>query len=96
MVQYPVEGSCQCGSVRYQLLRAPRKVVACHCKECQKLSTSAFSITAMVDVDALKFSGDMAEWSRVAESGNINEAYFVVPVATAFIIAIRQSRIRSS
>jgi len=76
MVQYPVEGSCQCGSVRYKLLRAPRKVVACHCKECQKLSTSAFSITALVDVDALEFSGDLGEWSRVAESGNINEAYF--------------------
>lgn len=75
-MSYPIEGSCQCGRVRYQLLAAPLTVVACHCKECQKLSTSAFSITAVVSKDSVKFEGEMAEWSRVADSGNINAAKF--------------------
>ena len=73
---YPILGSCQCGGVTYELLRAPLMVVACHCRECQKLSTSAFSITAVVDADALVFKGEMREWQRVAESGNINAAKF--------------------
>lgn len=60
-MSYPIEGSCQCGRVRYQLLAAPLTVVACHCKECQKLSTSAFSITAVVNKDSVKFEGEMAE-----------------------------------
>jgi hypothetical protein len=73
---YPILGSCQCGGVTYELLRAPLMVVACHCRECQKLSTSAFSITAVVDADALVFKGEMREWQRVAESGNVNAAKF--------------------
>jgi hypothetical protein len=51
-------------------------VVACHCKACQKLSTSAFSITAVVNVDAVEFQGEMAEWRRIADSGNTNGAKF--------------------
>ena len=75
-MQYPISGSCQCGGVTYQLLSEPMMVVACHCKECQKLSTSAFSITAMVARDSVKFNGKMTEWRRSAASGNINGAMF--------------------
>ncbi len=73
---YPIEGSCQCGGVKYRLLEAPLMVVACHCKECQKLSTSAFSITAMVKASGIVFEGEMTEWSRPADSGNISGAKF--------------------
>ena len=73
---YPIEGSCQCGGVKYRLLEAPQMVVACHCKECQKLSTSAFSITAMVKASGIAFEGEMTEWSRLADSGNISGAKF--------------------
>ncbi|MFC3681051.1 GFA family protein [Bacterioplanoides pacificum] len=75
-MSYPIEGSCQCGGVRYKLLAAPQMVVACHCKECQKLSTSAFSITAVVKRDDVEFYGDMQSWSRLADSGNVNAAQF--------------------
>lgn len=75
-MKFPVEGSCQCGSVTYQLWSAPQRVVACHCRECQKLSTSAFSITLVVSADAIEFQGEMADWSRIAESGNVNGAKF--------------------
>lgn len=75
-ITYPINGRCQCGGVTYELLEAPTLVVACHCKECQKLSTSAFSITAMVDANAIKFSGEMKEWSRKADSGNTSAAKF--------------------
>lgn len=51
-------------------------VVACHCKECQKLSTSAFSITAIVNATSVEFEGEMKEWSRLADSGNTSSAKF--------------------
>lgn len=73
---YPIQGSCQCGGVTYRLLNAPTAIIACHCKACQKLSTSAFSITAMVDAADIEFEGEMAEWSRLADSGNTNSAKF--------------------
>lgn len=75
-MKFPVEGSCQCGNVRYKLWSEPMRVLACHCKECQKLSTSAFSITLLVSSDAIEFQGEMGEWSRIAESGNTNGAKF--------------------
>ncbi|QUN07240.1 GFA family protein [Shewanella yunxiaonensis] len=75
-IQYPIHGSCQCGNVTYELLAAPKKVVACHCKQCQKLSTSAFSITAMVDAKDVVFHGEMKRWDRTADSGNINAGMF--------------------
>jgi hypothetical protein len=73
---YPIEGSCQCGGVKYRLLEPPLRVVACHCKQCQKLSTSAFSVTALVNANAVEFEGVMADWSRSADNGNINAAKF--------------------
>ncbi|GGZ04931.1 MULTISPECIES: GFA family protein [Shewanella] len=75
-VQYPIHGSCQCGNVTYELLAPPQRVVACHCKACQKLSTSAFSITALVNAKDVVFHGEMKRWERKADSGNINAAMF--------------------
>ncbi len=74
--KYPIKGACQCGQVTYELLAAPAMVAACHCRECQKLSTSAFSLTAFVDSKNIRFQGEMAEWQRPADSGNISAAKF--------------------
>lgn len=75
-MKYPISGSCLCGRVTYQLTKPPVAVAACHCRQCQKLSTSAFSITAMVAADALDVSGELKEWRRVAASGNTSVARF--------------------
>ncbi|NAW55831.1 MULTISPECIES: GFA family protein [unclassified Vibrio] len=73
---FPVKASCQCGQVSYQLHAKPLKVLACHCRECQKLATAPFSVTAVVDAQDIEFSGEMGSWSRLADSGNHNGAKF--------------------
>ncbi|OLQ93757.1 hypothetical protein BIY21_11110 [Vibrio ponticus] len=75
-MSYPIEGKCQCGQVTYQLKAAPQMVAACHCTECQKLATAPFSVTAVVKAEDIEFSGEMGEWSRPTDSGNINAAKF--------------------
>ena len=75
-MEYPIEGACQCGQLTYTLHEAPKMVIACHCTECQKLSTSPFSVTAVIATDAIKFTGEMKEWSRSSDSGNTNNAKF--------------------
>ena len=75
-MKYPIEGSCQCGQVTYTLHKPPKMVQACHCTECQKLSTSPFSVTAIIETDAIEFRGELKEWSRIADSGNWNVAKF--------------------
>jgi len=75
-MKLPIEGACQCGKVTYTLHQKPKMVFACHCTECQKLATGPFSVTAVVDADAIEFHGEMGEWSRIADSGNTNIARF--------------------
>lgn len=71
-----IKGSCQCGQLTYKLFEKPKMVMACHCTECQKLSTSPFSIGAVIAPSAIEFTGELKEWSRIAESGNKNIAKF--------------------
>jgi hypothetical protein len=73
---YPIKGSCQCGNITYTLKAKPQKVMACHCQECRKLSTSAFSITTVVESKDIEFNGTLDEWVRIADSGKKNHAKF--------------------
>mgnify|MGYP000675182951 CR=1 FL=1 len=73
---YPISGSCQCGQVSFSLLSAPKMILACHCKECQKLATSAFSLTAVIEKKQLNITGNLADWQRLADSGNTNCAKY--------------------
>lgn len=75
-VNYPISGECQCGNIRYQLLARPHSVIACHCKQCQKLSSSAFSLSAIIKRNDLQLEGKLQEWQRVADSGRKNFAKF--------------------
>ena len=77
-IKFPMKGACQCGQVTYHLLASPLLVAACHCRQCQKLSTSAFSITAMVNAADINISGAMKEWQRLSDNGNTNIAKFCV------------------
>ena len=51
------EGGCQCAAVRYRLLRAPLALYACHCRACQKQSSSAFGMSMWVERDGIAFRG---------------------------------------
>ena len=47
-------GSCRCGATHIELNAAPFMTSACHCTGCQKMSASAFSLTAMVPAEAFR------------------------------------------
>jgi len=77
MADSPHHGSCQCGGIRYVVHRAHLWCGVCHCTECQKLSTSGFSITVGVQADAFEvLAGAPQIWSRIAESGTQVDCYF--------------------
>jgi len=44
----PVEGSCRCGQVRVRISAPPMLSMACHCAGCQKMTASAFALTATI------------------------------------------------
>jgi hypothetical protein len=48
---FPIEGGCDCGTVRYRLLSSPLVVHCCHCKWCQRESGASFALNAMIETD---------------------------------------------
>ncbi|MEM7412121.1 MAG: GFA family protein [Myxococcota bacterium] len=63
-------GGCQCGAVRYRIEGPPKAVTACHCRECQRQSGSAFGMSLIVARDGFHLDqGDVQVYSRVGESG---------------------------
>ena len=70
--EFPVEGGCQCGAVRYRLTASPLSVYNCHCKDCQRFSCAAWSMSMIVrNADFELISGQLAQYDRRADSGNV-------------------------
>ncbi|HEU4694883.1 MAG TPA: GFA family protein [Vicinamibacterales bacterium] len=50
-VPFPIEGGCDCRSVRYRMQSAPLFVHCCHCRWCQRESGASFALNAMIEAD---------------------------------------------
>jgi hypothetical protein len=44
----PCEGGCRCGQTRFQITLPPLVTMACHCTGCQRMTASAFSLSAAI------------------------------------------------
>ncbi|MHB8384705.1 MAG: GFA family protein [Candidatus Binataceae bacterium] len=44
-----LQGGCACGAMRYKLTADPLIVHACHCRDCQRISGSAFVINLWIE-----------------------------------------------
>lgn len=53
----PLTGACLCGSVQVQITAPPLLTLACHCRDCQKRSASAYSMTTIVPRDGFSHTG---------------------------------------
>lgn len=69
-------GGCRCGAVRYELVGEPLPLVICHCKECQKHTSSAFGMSLPVAKENLRLTGALKEWRRKAGSGREVACFF--------------------
>lgn len=50
----PLEGGCRCDRLRFQVTAPPLFTAACHCRGCQRMSGSAFSLTVGVPSQAFQ------------------------------------------
>lgn len=48
---FPVEGGCDCRTIRYRMDAKPLFVHCCHCKWCQRESGASFALNAMIESD---------------------------------------------
>ena len=59
--QFPMEGGCDCRSVRYRMQSAPLFVHCCHCRWCQRETGASFALNALVESDRITDLGTLPE-----------------------------------
>jgi hypothetical protein len=70
-------GGCQCGEVRYRFEGEPLDLAACHCKDCQRQSGSAFGMSLFVPASAFRLlSGELKFFEVVCDSGRTKSCAF--------------------
>lgn len=72
----PLTGGCQCGRVRYRVKGIPFVFYLCHCRECQRHTSSAFGESLRVRSDELEIDGVLKTFVRGSESGAMREGHF--------------------
>lgn len=69
MPELPLKGGCMCGALRYEVNAPPLMIYNCHCTNCQKISGSAFNVSATVLEQAFRFTA--GEPKRVAWTSDV-------------------------
>lgn len=64
-----IVGGCLCGNVRYTGTADPLSVMVCHCKNCQKQTSTAFSLIVGLPKGALAIKGELSAYHDQGTSG---------------------------
>jgi hypothetical protein len=76
-----IEGGCRCGRIRYRadLARLPN-AYACHCRDCQTWSGSAFSVQFILPEDQLEVTGGPALFELTSPEGSRTSRQRACPI----------------
>jgi hypothetical protein len=65
-----ITGGCLCGGVRYEGEAEPVLTAVCHCKDCQKHTSSAFSVLVVMPKGVLRTEGlELSAFEHLGGSG---------------------------
>jgi len=68
---FPIEGGCDCRTIRYRMETKPLFVNCCHCRWCQRESGASFALNAMIEAERVTLLGEEPELvDTPSESGN--------------------------
>lgn len=62
-------GKCLCGAVRFRVLADPLAVRVCWCRDCQHIAANG-TVNVTVPTTAVEVSGELRDFTSVADSGN--------------------------
>jgi hypothetical protein len=72
-----LEGGCACRSIRYRLTAPPLIVHACHCRDCQRVTGSAFVINIWIERKFVEAGHAVPKSFRLtAGSGKHHDVFF--------------------
>jgi hypothetical protein len=74
-----ISGGCQCGGLRYQITAPPGMTYTCHCVDCQRMTSGAFSMAIVVPDAAFRIvKGELRAIQRLADSGRTTNRWVCV------------------
>ncbi len=66
----PLEGGCDCRTIRYRMTSRPLFVHCCHCRWCQRESGASFALNAMIEAEHVELlAGEPEVVDTPSESG---------------------------
>lgn len=72
-----LHGSCHCGAIVFEAQANPKRVVICHCTDCQKMSGGPYrSIVQVKEAEFSLLKGEPKPYFKVGDSGNRRELSF--------------------
>ena len=75
-MKFPLTGGCQCGKIRYEIAEQPQLVDTCHCTDCQRITSSSFSIGVALPETAFRLTaGQPQSIQRMPDSGRLNTRF---------------------
>lgn len=79
-----LEGGCACGTIRYRLADDPMIVHACHCRDCQRITGSAFVINLWIERPLVEIAGRTPPKSFRLKggTGSVHEVFFCADCGT--------------
>ena len=78
-----LEGGCSCGAIRYRLTNTPLIVHACHCRDCQRVTGSAFVINIWIEKRFVEATGATPKSITLkGGTGKDHEAFFCANCGT--------------
>lgn len=80
-----LEGGCSCKAVRYKLTASPLIVHACHCRDCQRISGSAFVINIWIEKEFVQTSGAIPKSFLLEGGGGRNHEVFFCRKCGAYL-----------
>lgn len=64
------EGGCLCNKVRYISRSEPQTTVHCYCSDCRRIGGTGHATHTVISAEDFDCVGTVAEYHRVADSGN--------------------------
>ncbi|WP_172295329.1 GFA family protein [Pseudoruegeria sp. HB172150] len=91
----PATGGCRCGAVRFEISASPFFSSACHCRGCQRMTGSAYSLTMSVPAVGFRVdSGDPVPGGLRNENKHMHcpdchSWVFTRPAGADFLVNVR-------
>lgn len=86
-----ITGGCLCKAVRYSISAEPLVTRVCWCRVCQFIGAGSATVNCCFPSAALTVSGELSDYSRVADSGNVAHRRFC-PVCGTHLFSASEAR----